>query len=159
MIKTLQQRGVGSFVEELGGVSILEDIIRCIWPRLEEDINEAMREHEPSIHRGETTAHIPTADPNFFSNDLAMQMHGTSYTPALDANGTLHASTSEQTISCTQRSPHYTMQMYGMQHVATQNPNIVSNDQARQSPCFLPEIRIGGTFITSTRAQVNPSGY
>ncbi|EQL29704.1 hypothetical protein, variant [Blastomyces dermatitidis ATCC 26199] len=80
MIATLHQRGVRRFVEELSDVSILEDVIGYIWPRLEEEITEAMKRHEES--RPQHSAHLPTGDPN-------ISHHGepTAHAPTLNVDG------------------------------------------------------------------------
>ncbi|QSS60029.1 hypothetical protein I7I51_04825 [Histoplasma capsulatum] len=80
MIATLHQRGVRRFVEELSDVSILEDVIGYIWPRLEEEITEAMKRHEES--RSQHSAHLPTGDPN-------ISHHGepTAHAPTLNVDG------------------------------------------------------------------------
>ncbi|EDN02641.1 predicted protein [Histoplasma mississippiense (nom. inval.)] len=66
LIKTLQQ-GIRRFVEEFSDVSILEEVIAYIWPRLEEEISSAMKQHEGT--HPQQSAHILTGDPNIFHGE------------------------------------------------------------------------------------------
>ncbi|OAX76927.1 hypothetical protein ACJ72_08780 [Emergomyces africanus] len=144
--------------------------------------DHAMQTYESlyiSILDANGTSNISSADLNYFSNDHAMQTYESLYIPILNANDTPHALIADQTFSYSQQSPHYTMQMYEMQHnttsnsivldqneaqqsphLSTQNPSTFSNNHTSQGPCFLPKIRIDGTFITSTTTHgINPSEY
>ncbi|KAL2367184.1 hypothetical protein RJZ57_008476 [Blastomyces gilchristii] len=94
MIATLHQRGVRRSVEELSDVSILEDVIGYIWPRLEEEITKAMKRHEdsrpqhsahlptPNADGSQQSAHIPTGDPDTFHRGET-----TAHAPTPNADG------------------------------------------------------------------------